>query len=77
MTEMENATELLARRTQVRRRETSSEARALVHRYPLTAVLAGFAIGCLVGGVTGLLGGKAKHMAAQEENTCPNVKVDG
>lgn len=49
---------LAARRAQVRFLNASGRSREWVHRRPLTAVIAGFGAGCLIGVIGGLFAGR-------------------
>jgi hypothetical protein len=49
---------LMASRAEVNVLKAYGSAREMIHRRPLTSVLAGLGVGCVMGGLTGLMAGR-------------------
>ena len=59
---------MIHRSAQVDFLKATGKSREMAHRRPLTAVLAGFGVGCLIGGITGLVVGKQTKAEIVESN---------
>lgn len=67
--ELETKATLVASRAQVRFLKASGTAREIIHRRPLTTVLAGFGAGVLIGGLaTALLAGGRNSKTSGQSN---------
>lgn len=68
---------LIASRAQVGFLKASAQSREMIHRRPLTAVLAGIGAGCVLGGLTGLIIGRKtghpNHAIGLDEKTKSEV----
>ena len=72
--DVETKAALLASRAQVRFLKASASTRERVHRRPLTAVLAGFGTGCLIGAIVGFV---ARRPSKAEFSPASPTKGEG